>query len=101
MSSSIQMEEKWLGLIRQLVAVHVPDSEVRAFGSRVTGTPRKWSDLDLLVLPPDTSSRRGIDELVEALRESDIPYRVDVVDGRFIDEEFREAILQSSVPLAA
>jgi type I restriction enzyme S subunit len=101
MSSAIQMEEKWLNTVRTLVSEHVPNTEVRAFGSRVTGTARKWSDLDLVVLPADTLDRQAISRLVHALQESDLPYRVDVVDARFIDDEFREAILGSSVPLAA
>ena len=70
-----------------------------AFGSRATGRARKYSDLDLAIdagrpLTLDESARLG-----EALQESDLPYRVDIVDWHAIGERFRRVIAAGRVPL--
>ena len=80
--------------VRRILARHVPDCEVRAFGSRVTWTAKDYSDLDLTVvgkqkLPPDT-----LRLLKEALEESDLPFRVDVLDWHAISDAFRKVIEQ-------
>jgi hypothetical protein len=46
---------------RGLLARYVCDREVRAFGSRVTGRARRWSDLDLVVM-----GRKALSDLVLA-----------------------------------
>ncbi len=101
MPDGIQLEERWLKLVRDLASEHLPGCEVRVFGSRATGKARKFSDLDLLVLAPADLDRRQITRLSIALQDSDIPYLVDLVDARVIDPEFRDAILPDSVRLAA
>ena len=76
-----------------ILAAHLPQgSTVWEFGSRATGRARPLSDLDLAI---DAGLRLTLDEiaeLVEAFTESDLPYRVDVVDWRGIDERFRQTI---------
>ena len=39
-----------LDIVRTILARHVPEREVRAFGSRVSGPAKKFSDLDLAVM---------------------------------------------------
>ena len=61
---------------------------------------RRYSDLDLAI---DAGRRLTLDEtarLAEAFSDSDLPYRVDVVDWRSIDGGFRKLIEQQRVPLA-
>ena len=60
------------------------DAEAWVFGSRATGRARRYSDLDLAI---DAGRPLTLDELArlaEAFRESDLPYRVDIVDWRSI-----------------
>ena len=45
----IDLQPDHLALIQTILAQHVPQAEVRAFGSRVTGAARNYSDLDLVV----------------------------------------------------
>ena len=62
------------------------------FGSRATGRARRYSDLDLAL---DAGRPLTLDEsarLAEAFRESDLPYRVDLIDWRSIDDHFRRLI---------
>jgi type I restriction enzyme S subunit len=77
-----------LETVKRILAGHVPDCEVRAFGSRVTRNAKNYSDLDLAVvgdraLNPDTLRR-----LKEAFEESDLPFRVDVLDWHAIARSF-------------
>ena len=78
--------------MRSVLRQHVPNREVLAFGSRATWTAKNYSDLDLAILgdeqlPLDVSSA-----LAEAFSESDLPFKVDLVDWARIDNEFREII---------
>lgn len=69
------------------------------FGSRATGRARRYSDLDLAI---DAGRRLTLDEtarLAEAFSDSDLPYRVDIVDWRAIDDRFRELIVGERAPL--
>lgn len=85
-----------LELVHSILALHVPGAEVRAFGSRVSGTARPYSDLDLLVRDVQPLSLRTIDDLIDAFQESDLPFRVDVVDWHRTAEPFRNAALAGS-----
>ncbi|NOY80815.1 MAG: nucleotidyltransferase domain-containing protein [Kiritimatiellaeota bacterium] len=78
--------------VRRILAEHVPECEVRAFGSRTTGEARSWSDLDLLVMGPERLDPRRIWRLLDAFEESDLPFRVDVVDWNAASESFRAAV---------
>jgi predicted nucleotidyltransferase len=73
---------------------------VRAFGSRVTGRGvKKHSDLDLVVIGK-AKLAPGITQLVsEAFQESDLPFRVDVLDWNSLHREFQSAIEKESVVL--
>ena len=66
----IEMSSTHLEPVEGILRDHVPDCEVRAFGSRVAGQPKPWSDLDLVVIggqPLDEFRRLGL--LIEAFQE--------------------------------
>lgn len=88
----IDIEPKHLELIKRILAEHVPDCEVRAFGSRVTGTAGSYSDLDIAVIGAEKMDWRKIEALKDAFAESDLPIIVDVIDGNAISESFREVV---------
>ena len=67
-----------LETVRKILAAHVPGREVRAFGSRVTGTANSTSDLDLAVMGEGRLDRRTKVLLREAFEESNLPFRIDV-----------------------
>jgi predicted nucleotidyltransferase len=88
----IDLQPDHLALIQTILAQHVPHAEVRAFGSRVTGTARDYSDLDLVVLGREKIDRKTLHRLEEAFAESDLPFRVDVLDWHRISDSFRQVI---------
>ncbi len=81
-----------LELVRVILARHVPDREVRAFGSRVTGTTKKFADLDLAVMGDTSPAPEVLADLEEDFRESDLPFKVDVVDWAATQDHFRRII---------
>ena len=81
-----------LASIKQILAKHVPGCEVRVFGSRVNGTARSYSDLDVVIIGEDKVPRKQVYRLKEAFQESDLPFRVDVLDWHRISLEFRKII---------
>ena len=88
----IDLETRHLATVQTLLAHHVPECEVRAFGSRVKGTAKPYSDLDLVVLGPAPLAGNRLAALREALTDSDLPIRVDVLDWHGIAETFRQII---------
>ena len=81
-----------LDLVRAILALHVPEREVRVFGSRVAGPEKKFSDLDLVVMGDTPLSSSVLADLEEGFRESDLPFKVDVVEWATTKETFRRII---------
>lgn len=68
------------------------------FGSRARGVARRTSDIDVAVLPEAPLIPGTLARLREALEESDIPYRVEVIDLSTVSEAFRRSILAEGIP---
>ena len=79
-------------IVRSALRRHVPDREVLVFGSRATGNAKEYSDLDLAIMGEEPLSLREVSALDEALGESDLPFKVDIVEWARIDEGFRGII---------
>ena len=84
-------------IVRGILQKHVPQYEVWAFGSRAKWTAKEYSDLDLAVisdkpLPLDMSA-----SLSDDFSESDLPWKVDVVDWATTSESFRKIIERDRV----
>ena len=88
----IDLAPHHLETVRRTLAEHVPDCEVRAFGSRAKWEGWDYSDLDLVVVCGDEQDGRAIPRLKAAFEESDLPIRVDVLDWSAIADDFRKII---------
>ncbi len=97
----LDLRPEWLDTVRRLIAAHLPDAEVLAYGSRVQGTAHGGSDLDLVARNPDDPAlpQPNLGELREALSESDLPILVDVLDWARIPESFRQEIVRGGTVL--
>ena len=94
---SVDLRPDHWAIVRSALRQHVPDREVLAFGSRATWTAKDYSDLDLAVMGDGPLSLRTVSALDEALGDSDLPFKVDVVDWARTDEAFRAIIRRSAV----
>lgn len=90
----IHVTEIEMSEILAILTKHVHNGYVVAFGSRYKGTPKPYSDLDLAVLKHDKNSMtiREYGDLKEAFEESELNFRVDVVDYWGTSIEFRQII---------
>ncbi|MES2477375.1 MAG: nucleotidyltransferase domain-containing protein [Verrucomicrobiota bacterium] len=92
---SASQRESLLALLHN----HLPGVTVWAYGSRVKGSARPNSDLDLVVFAtPD--QRPQVSELKDALDESNIPFRVDLHVWDEVPERFHEIIRNEYVVLS-
>ena len=81
-----------LKIIKNILAEHVPGCKVVAFGSRVTWTAKKYSDLDLAIVSTMPPPPLTMALMKEDFSESDLPFKVDVLDWATTSEEFRRVI---------
>ena len=88
----IDLAPHHLETVHAILGRHVPNCEVRAFGSRVNGPAKNYSDLDLVVVAPGKLSADTLRHLKEAFEESDLPFRVDVLDWHETSPEFQNVI---------
>ncbi len=101
MTATLNLSADERRLVLKILAANLPPaSKVWVFGSRAGGRARRYSDLDLAI---DAGRPLTLDEtagLAEAFSDSDLPYRVDIVDWRTIDGGFRKLIASERVALA-
>lgn len=86
----LDVEDGDLRLIKQILKKHVPDAEVRAFGSRVLGNAKDYSDLDLAVFGVKKLDFAALGNLKMDFEESCLPFRVDILDWLSISPEFQK-----------
>jgi len=85
-----------LGVLRSLLPA---GARAYVFGSRVHGGARQYSDVDLAL---EWDRPLGLDivgQIAEALSESDLPYKVDIVDLATVEPAYRLRIAGDCVPL--
>ena len=99
----LDLQPKHLTLLRQVLQQHLPQAEVWAYGSRVNGDGHEASDLDLVVRQPADLKQETnqLEDLRDALVESDLPIRVDVVDWARIPATFHREIERAYVVVKA
>ena len=95
----INIEPRHLLLVCNILQKHIPQYEVWAFGSRAKGSAKKYSDLDIAILSTEPLDINVYAELNEAFQESDLPYKVDIVDWACISETFKNIIKKDKVVL--
>ncbi|MGH7155486.1 MAG: nucleotidyltransferase family protein [Acetobacteraceae bacterium] len=100
MTATIDVQPDHLAIVRGILRRLLPrQARVFAFGSRVRGGARHYSDLDLAI---EWDRPLGLDlgaEIAEAFSESDLPYKVDVVELSALEPGFRARITPHLVPL--
>lgn len=84
-------------IVRGILQKHVPQHEVWAFGSRAKWTAKEYSDLDLAIISDKPQSLEVSARLSDDFSESDLPYKVDVVDWATTSEAFRKIIERDRV----
>lgn len=101
MTRAIDLSSDELAMVRSILGTHLPPAtRVWVFGSRATGTAVRYSDLDLALEGQEPFGLDVLGDVVAALSESDLPYKVDVIDLRSVDPGFRAMIEPEMIALA-
>lgn len=80
--------------IIDILQKHLPGISVWVFGSRIKGTAKLYSDLDLALITKNALTIREQAALELAFTDSDLPFSVDLIDWASCSEEFKQIILQ-------
>lgn len=84
-------------IVRDILQRHVPQHAVWAFGSRAKWTAKEYSDLDLAIITDSPLPLATSAALAEDFSESDLPWKVDIVDWAETSETFRKIIERDRV----
>ena len=93
----LNLEKRHLNIVQQILQSRLPDEQVWAFGSRTTSTAKPYSDLDLAIINSRPTALELLASLSEDFSNSDLPFRVDVVDWATTSEAFRSIIQKHKV----
>jgi predicted nucleotidyltransferase len=96
MKPVLDLPDRYLIPIQQMIEEHLEKPEVWAYGSRVNGQSHEASDLDLVVRET-ASSAADVLRLKAALQDSNVPILVDVLDWRGISSSFKDEIQKKHV----
>lgn len=89
---ALTLSPQELEIVQQILWKNVPQFEVWAFGSRVKGKARAYSDLDLVVITQEPLDFLTLANLTDDFSDSDLPWKVDIVDWATTSEAFRAII---------
>lgn len=92
--ASLDVQPAHLHIVQSILKKHLPTAVVWAFGSRTTGKAKPYSDLDLCINAGQPLDLAVLAALEEDFSESDLPWRVDVVDWAITGDAFRKVIEQ-------
>ena len=95
----IDLDKKSLNLVRIILKKHLPNTEVKAFGSRVTGSGDDRSDIDIGVEGTRAVPLRAWSDIVDAFEEYPCLYTLDAVDFKRTSDKFKQVALEYIEPL--
>ena len=98
MKQPIDLRPDHARIVHEIIARHLPSgASVRVFGSRAKWSAKPHSDLDLALKGKGPLPRDVLGDLAEAFSESDLPFRVDVVDWHSVAPSFQAVIDRDAV----
>lgn len=102
MGKRLHLKSRHRRMLEEILQEHLPEAEVWAYGSRVSGESHGGSDLDLVLRGPGLEKIPLVKlmDVEEALRESTIPFLVEARDWARLPESFRREIERDYVVLA-
>ncbi len=103
MTTRLDLSPRHREEIEGLLREHVPGVEAWAYGSRVDGRSHEGSDLDLVLRGADLRPVPfdALQALEEAIRDSSLPFLVEVRDWARLPETFHREIERGYVVLTA
>ena len=88
----IHVTDEEMEIILDILNNFAKDCEVLVFGSRLKGNHKPFSDLDLAFICKEDLGLRRVSNIEYEFSESNLPYRVDVVNYNRASEKFQRII---------
>lgn len=93
----IEIDPEHWAIVCDILLRDLADYEVWAFGSRARHAAKRYSDLDLAIMTEQPLPLALYAKVCDAFSESDLPWRVDVIDWASTGESFRNIIVDHHV----
>ena len=96
---SADYDEKYMILLKQIVLAIINPQKIMVFlfGSRVSGHHARGADADIGLLADDKLPANLYHQIRNAIDESILPWKVDIVDFTRVDPAFKEDVLKDIV----
>ena len=91
----IDYNKKYLTMIKEIIFSIIDKNEYKVFlfGSRATKNFNRYSDVDIGFLG-NKPIGNAYYKIINKIEESNIPYKVDIIDFALVDENFKKIALQ-------
>lgn len=100
MTSLVDINPDHLRVVQKILRENLPSGvAVWVFGSRADWATKDTSDLDLALEGDSALDHGTISALEMAFEESDLPYRVDIIDLNHVSDKFRQIVNAQKIPL--
>jgi uncharacterized protein len=98
-SVSVKQENKYITQVHRLVVDELSGENVAIalFGSMSTGMSHNGSDIDIGIMPKGNWNSGRLSFLRQILEDSNIPYKVDLIDFSMASEAFKQHALSNAV----
>lgn len=97
---TIDLSKEHLELVKDLLKQNLPaDTRVWVFGSRINGRSKPFSDLDLAIEAEEKLDSSIWHALSESFENSELPFKVDLVDIHAVSDRFKKIIDAHKVEL--
>lgn len=88
----IDLKKEHSDIVLDLLKRHIPAARVYVFGSRVKGSARLSSDLDLAIDSDEPLAPIDLAELEVDFSDSELPFFVDVIEFNKVSPDFQERV---------
>jgi len=82
-------------IIKNILSQIIPERLVWAFGSRVNGNKKEFSDLDIVILGEKPLAQEKEADIHNAFINSDLPFKIDIIIWSRTSDKFKSIINQS------
>lgn len=93
------MENKYIRELKKLILSELENENMQVFlfGSRARNDNHYTSDVDIAIVPEKNSNTGKISSLKEKIENSNIPYKVEIVNVAEVSDDFKNEIMKDAI----
>lgn len=94
--NKLNIDEESLSILKEIFKKYSPKAQVIAYGSRIKNDSHSGSDLDLAIKNLKQNNY-DISQIKEIIRESNIPFLVDINEFETLPKSFQQEIERENI----